>query len=88
MKKRLKAAAVAAMALVMLSSALPAIPCGTKLLNAPLTAHAAGSAVFDQDTRTLTLNGNVTKEQIWEYRLNDYVENIIAAKGCVLPADC
>ncbi len=88
MKKRLKAAAAAAMALAMLGGALPAVPGGAELLNTPLTAHAAGSVTLDEETGVLTLSGAVTKEQIEGYWGNHAVESIVAADDCVLPAHC
>ena len=88
MRKRTKAAAAAAMALAMLCGALPVVPGGAELLNTPLTAHAAGSVTLDEETGVLTLSGAVTKAQIWAYQENDAVESVVAAEGCVLPADC
>ncbi len=100
MKKRLKAAAAAAMALVMLGGALPAVPGGAELLNTPLTAHAAGSVTLDEETGTLYLDGAVTREDILAYREPVYkpymdgyipvykVESVVANEGCILPEDC
>ncbi len=88
MKKRLKAAAAAAMALAMLGGALPVVPGGAELLKAPLTAHAAGYAVLNNTDNTLYLSGEVTREQILGFKYNDNVKKIVCNSGCILPEDC
>ena len=48
---------------------------------------AAGSVTLSADG-TLTLSGEVTREQIRAYRDNDAVKAVTAKKGTVLPANC
>ncbi len=72
----LRGAAVLALTAV-LFSALPA-----------LKAKAAAGEVTLSDDGTLTLSGEVTKDQIWAYRENNAVKAVTAKKGTVLPADC
>ena len=72
----LRGAAVTALSAVLLS-ALPV-----------LKADAAAGMVTLSADGTLTLSGEVTKEQIGAYRENDAVKAVTAKKGTVLPADC
>ena len=46
-----------------------------------------GSVTLSSDG-TLTLSGEVTKDQVWAYRENSSVKRVVAADDCVLPADC
>ncbi|MBQ6252383.1 BspA family leucine-rich repeat surface protein [Ruminococcus sp.] len=56
-----------------------------------VTAAAADSAStvsFDAETGTLTLSGNVVKEDVAAYKQNTKVKKVIAEEGTILPADC
>ena len=53
-----------------------------------LKADAAAGRVTLSEDGTLTLSGEVTKEQIGAYRENDAVKAVTAKKGTVLPANC
>jgi len=46
------------------------------------------SLPFDEATETLTLTGNIVKEQLDEYRSNRKVKHIVADSTAVLPEDC
>ena len=56
------------------------------MLCASVTAHADGTAVLETDG-TLTLSGNVVKEDVQAYSQNGDVRRIVCEKGTVLPAD-
>ena len=54
---------------------------------------ASADAALSNDRKTLTLSGNVTKEEVRHYLSQDCsssetLERIIAEEGTVLPADC
>ncbi len=46
------------------------------------------SAVFDEDTDTLTLRGNVVLNEVTAYSRNANVKKVVAEAGTVLPENC
>ena len=47
-----------------------------------------GYVYLNEDTGELALYGHVTKAMIDEYKSNNAVKSVTAAKGCILPSDC
>lgn len=82
-KRILSAALAAALMLCSVSQNTP-----FRLWNPPTAVQAAGKVTLNEETGVLTLSGEVTKEQIWAFRENQKVTNIVAAEGTVLPIDC
>ena len=46
------------------------------------------SVVFDEETGTLTLRGNVVAEEVKDFFNNGSVKSVVCEKGTVLPEDC
>ena len=82
-----KAAAGLCAAATLLGSTLPAVPELHGVFVPAVTASAAGStAVLSGDT--LTLSGNVVKEDVRAFAENEAVKKVVCAAGTVFPADC
>ena len=60
----------------------------TEVLTTPSVSETGASVSFDEATGTLTLSGNVVKEEVQAWAENENVKKIICAEGTVLPADC
>lgn len=89
MKNKLKAAAAAVTAFALLGGALPVNFAGVKLLRPAVTAHAYETVTFDEETGTLTLHGNVDKEEVAQFlSYSCPVKSIVCEEGTVLPEDC
>ncbi len=92
MKNKLKAAAAAVTAFMLLGGALPVNFAGVELLRPAVTAKAYETVTFDEETGTLTLHGNVDKQEvgqaiadiIYTYRYYDDV-TVNCEEGTVFP---
>ena len=71
-----------------LGAGLIAKPLFPALNGAEITAEAISSVRFDTATGTLTLRGNVDREDVREYASDGRVKKIVAAEGAVLPSNC
>lgn len=93
MKNRtFKKMAAAVMAVALIGSGISAPAADKALFGSVLTANAAenddyDTAVFDEETGVLTLNGKVNREDIWTYRHDERVKKVICAEGTVFPAN-
>lgn len=84
MKKISSLICTAAIVLSGIAADMPAEMCS--LLTASAEESAAPAAVsFDEATGTLTLRGNVERDDIWSYKDNENVKKIVAEKGTVFP---
>lgn len=89
MKNKLKAAAAAVTAFALLGGALPVNFAGVELLRPAVTANAAECCTFDEETKTLTLHGNVDKAEVAQFLYSSRsVKSIVCEVGTVLPEDC
>lgn len=89
MKKKFISKALAAVtAAVMLGGGI-ALPADKPLFGGNLTADAIGGCCsFDKESGTLTLHGNVVKEEVKKYSENSEVKKVVCEKGTVFPEDC
>ncbi len=89
MKEKFISKALAAVtAAVMLGGGI-ALPADKPLFSGNLTADAIGGCCsFDKESGTLTLHGNVVKEEVKKYSENSEVKKVICEKGTVFPEDC
>ncbi|MBR3447255.1 MAG: BspA family leucine-rich repeat surface protein [Oscillospiraceae bacterium] len=63
-----------------------AVLIGAAVCTAAGSLSASADAVLDGDT--LTLSGNVTRDEIWDYSMSQHLKRVVAEAGTVLPEDC
>ncbi|WP_295085176.1 BspA family leucine-rich repeat surface protein [Ruminococcus sp.] len=89
MKKILFIKKAAILALTIFGGALCSPVGNNALFGNIITANAETStANFDSKTGTLTLSGEICRDEILELKTNRDIETIICAPGAILPADC
>ena len=59
-----------------------------EILTPPSVSESGSCASFDEATGTLTLSGNVVKEEVQAWVGNQNVKKVICADGTVFPSDC
>lgn len=84
--RHIRRAAAAILAVALIGGALP-YNGGSPLLGTAVVAHAESHVTFDEETGLLTLSGNITKDDLKNYKYNSKVKKIVALEGTVLPDD-
>lgn len=82
--RHIRKAAAAILAVAVIGGTLPHNSVSS-LFGTAVVAHAEGSVVFDEDTGVLTLSGNITKDDLKNYKYNSKVKKVVALEGTVLP---
>ena len=88
MKKTLLKKAAAVVLAFSICGGAVCSPIGEKVIfSKTITANAA-APTFDPKTGTLTLSGNVVKEDVQKWANNEQVKNVVCKEGTVFPQDC
>jgi len=82
--RHIRRAAAAILAVALIGGALP-YNGGSPLLGTAVVAHAESHVTFDEETGLLTLSGNITKDDLKNYKYNSKVKKVVALEGTVLP---
>lgn len=80
-----KKVAATAFALTIIGGTMPAVTGGAALFRPEISADAAGTVSYDSASKTLTISGSFTKEEIWNYA---DAEQVIVADNTVFPSNC
>ena len=88
--KHMKTIAVISAACLVFTGMTAALPASADFAAAAdaVETKTAKSVSFDEATGTLTLSGNVDRDEVMDYRQNEAVKKVICAKGTVLPPVC
>lgn len=84
--RHIRRAAAAILAVALIGGALP-YNGGSPLFGTSVIAHAESNVTFDEDTGLLTLSGNITKDDLSNYKYSSKVKKIVALEDTVLPDD-
>jgi|GEM_PF-2286450 len=84
--RHIRRAAAAILAVALIGGALP-YNGGSPLFGTAVVAHAEGSVDFDEETGLLMLSGNITKDDLKNYKYSNKVKKIVALDDTVLPDD-
>ena len=87
---RMKMIAMISAACLVFTGMTAALPASAEYAAAADTkeTETAKSVSFDEATGTLTLRGNVDRDDVMDYRQNEAVKKVVCAKGTVLPPVC
>lgn len=88
--KFMKKTLAAALALTLVSGGLPTAIGGNGLSKPAIVANAQGegNAVVSEDNKTLKLSGNITYDDLNDFRSGSGFDIVVCEKGTVFPADC